>query len=831
MDTSFIKNIRVLKRAIAERKLVVFAGSGVSFDSGVPTWSGLITALRSEIDIDENENDFLRVAQMYYNDRQQKDYIDKIREALKYKKLRFNEIHEAIFDLNPEHIITTNFDDLFEQVIKSKAYPFSVIKKDSEFPYGKNTNLLVKIHGDLDEANLVFKEDDYLEYANNHPLIESFIKGIFSNKVVLFIGYSFSDINLKTILHSVRNILGKDFQSAYMLSIEENFHDSKRQYLKNKGINVINYNDAGILFEMNAIEQYLYYGRNALNHNFGKQNLTLSAKGSKLLNLIRFITKYCEFAESVIKEDPLTQMYKSLDRFNELLVIPPTFLANLFPFNNRKRRIYNYSLGTLGSNNNKITEFFFEELDNQSNTLNDTYFTKHSISLERKIELEHNLNKITEKLAFSSVFYFGRSKQRLELFDYPNELNEKIEISSPYKNCECLSCLFNSLRINDFLKKLKESSISETSEIQNDLLIAYSNYKAGNFKTSYLQFEEIANKSWQLGKYISYFISKVNIKRLRNLINLESEEISQENKKIIVEKIEGLDLDKLMVGIPNLDEDIYKLLKIIKDDSILNEINDKLDEYHEKIKSIYELYKNGGFSNGPYYPALIEQELYKLFSFYTYNYIVKDEYHSYKKVFAKGINSFLICCAIDEKYPQKPRELNFWALQFIILYGNDTEILNTMTKYNINKINTNEENFIKVIQYLNNLFKSVYTEHTALSKNIYPDKDVSAQSNINYFQERIRHTTHIAFLIFACIEIREEYASVLISNFLNFLRSQNFLSTISSKYLNSFLRNIKDHFEYKHFKQLIEIILQGSPSYVDKDFYRIVTLGISSKNP
>jgi hypothetical protein len=71
-----------------------------------------------------------------------------------------------------------------EQVIKSKAHPFSVIKKDGKFPYARNTKSFVKIHGDLDEANLVIKEDDYLEYAANHPLIESFIKGVFATRLL-----------------------------------------------------------------------------------------------------------------------------------------------------------------------------------------------------------------------------------------------------------------------------------------------------------------------------------------------------------------------------------------------------------------------------------------------------------------------------------------------------------------------------------------------------------------------------------------------------------------------------------------------------------------------
>jgi len=831
MNEAFIKNIQVLKRAIAERKLVVFAGAGLSIDSGVPSWENLINELRAEINIPESETDFLRIAQMYYNERQQKEFIDKIREALKHKKLRYNEIHEAVFELNPEHIITTNFDDLFEQVIKAKAYPFSVIKKDSEFPYGRNTKLLVKVHGDLDEANLVIKEDDYLEYSNNHPLIESFIKGVFANKVVLFIGYSFSDINLKIILQSVRNILGHNFQNAYMLTTEDDFHPAKRQYLKQKGINVINYDDAGKLYDMNAIEQYLFIGRNALHHEFAKRNTTLSPKGAKLLYLIKFITKYIDFAESIIKDDPLTQMYKSLNRFNEVRVLPPTFLSNLFPFNNNKRYIHNYHDHTLGSNNKAITNFFFEDFDNETNTLKDSYFKTYDISSNRKTELEKNLREILQKLNFSSIIFFGRSKQKLELFESPKELSEKIKLSLPNKNCECLSCLFNDLRVKDFLKKLKEESITETSEIQSDLLLAYSNYKAGNFKTSYTQFEEIANKAWQLGKYISYYIAKQNIKYLRNMINWQDDEINNESRKVIVEKIDDLDLDKLLFQIPNLDEDEYKLLKKIRDDDILLDVESEIAEYYDKVVAVHEQYLKGGFSNGPYYPSLIAEELYKLFFFYTYNYLIKDAYSNFRRVIQKGIKAFLICYSIDENYPQRLRSFDFWILRFIILYGNEDSVLKTFNNYKIKELHIDDESLPKAIQFLNNLFESVFTESNVFGRNISLDNNLSSQNKNFFFQDSLRNITHNTLLVFAGVKIPENYSKVIIRNLFDFLRTQDILVRYSEKYLNKFLVNIKDHFSFEDFIEILKIAIETEAHYVNDYYYQIIGFGINDKYP
>lgn len=830
MNEHFIKNIKVLKKAIADRKLVVFAGSGISSDSGVPSWYDLISELRNEINIPKNENDFLRIAQMYYNERQQKEFTDKIRESLKHKKIRYNELHEMIFELNPEHIITTNFDDLLEQVIKAKAYPFSVIKKDSEFPYGRNTKLLLKFHGDLDEGNFVIKEDDYLEYSANHPLLESFIKGVFANKIVLFIGYSFSDIDLKIILQNVRNILGGDFQSAYLLSVETDFHPAQREYLKNKGINVINYDDAGMSHEMNAIEQYLFFGKNALNHNFGKPNSNLSDLGRKLFHLIKFITKYLDFDEALAKKDPVTQMHLSLSRFSEVRVLPPTFLGNLFPFNNQKRYIHNYNHYTLGSSNNIITNFFFEEFDSTSNQLKDVFFSMHFASIADKEVLERKLFDVIQKLNFSSVFFFGRSKQKIQHFEHYENFSEKVELNIPHKTCSCLSCLFNDLKIKDFLDKLNEASINETSELQSDLLLAYSHYKAGNFKTSYSLFEEIANKAWQLERYITYYIAKQNIKHLRNLIEWRFDNISDEKKKAIVEDIDDLDLDKLLFQIPTLGDDEYTLLKKIRDDEVLLNSEARINEYYEKIISIYENYKSGGTSTGTYYPNLIAEELQKIFYFYTYNYLVKDEFSNFKRVIQKGIKTFIICYSI-EKYPQRLQSFDFWLLKFFILYGDDNEILKTLNQYEVKELKIADESIPLALQSLNNLLQSVFIESKVFGKQISLDKRLATQSQNHFFQDSIRNLTHNILLIFAGTKIPDEHAKVLIRNFLNFLQVQDYLVRYSEKYVNPFLNNIKDHFSLDDYIEILKISVETEAHYVEGNFFEIIGHGLKTKFP
>ena len=48
--------------------------------------------------------------------------------------------------------------------------------------------------------SVVLKEQDYLDYSQKHVLIELFIKSLLTDHIVLFLGYSLNDYNIKLIL-------------------------------------------------------------------------------------------------------------------------------------------------------------------------------------------------------------------------------------------------------------------------------------------------------------------------------------------------------------------------------------------------------------------------------------------------------------------------------------------------------------------------------------------------------------------------------------------------------------------------------------------------------
>src|SRR5690606_37189205 len=197
----------------------------------------------------------------------------------------YNPLHEIIFELNPQHIITTNYDLYFENIIENKGLPFSVVSKDIDLPYAEHKNLLIKYHGDFENKNIVFKETDYLEFTKNNTLKEIFVKSLFSNKVILFVGYRVGDINLKLLIRDVQFLLTKHHQRAYLLSHNTDISTSEIKYFENLGINVISYCDKSLksIKEINklssignSVHKQLEYIRdfNLFENERGKNNLT-----------------------------------------------------------------------------------------------------------------------------------------------------------------------------------------------------------------------------------------------------------------------------------------------------------------------------------------------------------------------------------------------------------------------------------------------------------------------------------------------------------------------------------------------------------------------------
>lgn len=261
------ENIKNIKKALENEKLVIFVGAGVSKNSGVPTWGHLVREYAKKLNYTQclschfqtnqcekncqnkyrfSTDEYIKIPQYFYSHDisfQHLDYYNIIQKEFD-KDFQSNILNDLIVSLQPEHIITTNYDHLLDH------YQYEVITNDRDLLKATSHHYLIKMHGDIDDLeNIVFKEDDYLRYSHTHSLIELYIKSLLIDHTFLFVGYSLNDYNLKMFLSWI-DYLGQEKK------VQENMHmnylitcdifpkqDYLISYYEQKHIQVINLNN------------------------------------------------------------------------------------------------------------------------------------------------------------------------------------------------------------------------------------------------------------------------------------------------------------------------------------------------------------------------------------------------------------------------------------------------------------------------------------------------------------------------------------------------------------------------------------------------------------
>ena len=240
MKENYSLSVSQIKKSIKENSLILFVGAGISANSNLPTWGELIQSFKKELDLPYGDSDdYLRVAQYYYDTFGKNQYTKKIEEVFFSKGTsKPNKLHTLIEKIAPKHIITTNYDSLLEDQFENGLLKYNVIAEDKDIPYTSSERYLIKMHGDFSKKNIVLKEDDYLDYALNFPMVSTLIQSLIMNHTLLFVGYSLGDSTFNSIFRLIQNIFKLDAKFAYFYTPEEPSMII-REYYKKQGIIIV----------------------------------------------------------------------------------------------------------------------------------------------------------------------------------------------------------------------------------------------------------------------------------------------------------------------------------------------------------------------------------------------------------------------------------------------------------------------------------------------------------------------------------------------------------------------------------------------------------------
>lgn len=199
-----------LTAAIRDKTAILFVGAGVSATLGVPTWSGLIDHMATDLGYDpalfaSPSGSFMTLAEYHNIERggvgQLRSWMDTNWVATDHQ-LKASEIHNLIVRLDLPLIYTTNYDRFLERALSLAGKDVAKIASVRDLRAARDGQVhVVKFHGDFDnDDSIVLAESDYFRrLAFDTPLDIKFRSDVLGRSV-LFIGYSLSDINIRLLL-------------------------------------------------------------------------------------------------------------------------------------------------------------------------------------------------------------------------------------------------------------------------------------------------------------------------------------------------------------------------------------------------------------------------------------------------------------------------------------------------------------------------------------------------------------------------------------------------------------------------------------------------------
>lgn len=467
LDNLTISYIKEIQEASAQNRLVVFVGAGASRDAGIPLWNDLVSQMAKVLPQEiQAKYDNLQLAQLVRETSDEKAYYASVRKHLLQNVTCSNAIHEGILELDPSCIITTNYDTLLEDAALKKNRQFWVVSKDSDLPQNHGERLLVKMHGDLVNENIVLTENDYYDYSRNFSLIRSYVVSQFASKVVLFVGFSLSDINLKYILREVQSDLGPKMQKAFLLS-QETPSPVEMNNFKERGVNVL------------AIPP------NTAQDIISKQNLEprpdhyLSERGRTLVYQLRILR---DFKESATLIDLAIDFF---DNQVEGLSVTGKYMKYAFPKGKRKGADFEgRNLDLPYQYRNEFTDLFATRLAIIK------LWRKYGSKLQelRNRLIDSDVSSINNKNIYSKCTERKRSKTTPQ------------SAVQPYFQMDINGLV-------ERIKVLRGRSLAYTIE---DLELPYALYLSGYYYDAYAIYSMLAPEMWKRRKYALFFICLYN---------------------------------------------------------------------------------------------------------------------------------------------------------------------------------------------------------------------------------------------------------------------------------------------------------------------------------
>lgn len=318
--------------ALSHNRLCLFTGAGFTkaiTEGKAPSWDELLRQVCERnglpLDIFNAASTALSLeekAQLISGLLQdkKKNIHDEISKIIKEIKLSLGKIKNIkdFFDKESFHLLTTNYDKLAEELSGENYQSFSPKKP---IPRSSAKIKIYHIHGSIDAPKgMVVTAEDYFQFINYESYFSRKLSVCLHENLVVILGYSLSDTNLKAIIHEYKGFsVEQHIASNIFLVSRDNVSQYTKDYYSNCfGIRVIDKIEIDDFFaeinkkseiikkkkdtKINNIKNVLYHGSRYKDSYLKKelalfeilasiQALGIDLKEGNILDLIHYILK------------------------------------------------------------------------------------------------------------------------------------------------------------------------------------------------------------------------------------------------------------------------------------------------------------------------------------------------------------------------------------------------------------------------------------------------------------------------------------------------------------------------------------------------------------
>lgn len=212
--------LSVISEEILNNQASLFIGSGVSRNSGLPSWSQLLQPVAEHLNLEiAQDSDLFAIAQYYVNKNSDAELRKLVGRSINATPST-NEILELILDIGVNSIWTTNYDKNIEHGLESRLIRYNAISNDRNLASIDKYDAIniYKMNGDIsDPLNMVLTKHDYEQYRVRHPLFLTYLRRELVANTFLFVGYSFKDDIVLSCLSAINEYLGTGSNCHYAI--------------------------------------------------------------------------------------------------------------------------------------------------------------------------------------------------------------------------------------------------------------------------------------------------------------------------------------------------------------------------------------------------------------------------------------------------------------------------------------------------------------------------------------------------------------------------------------------------------------------------------------